>query len=76
MDRPKQKQYLSDEAAALPLHVLNAHDTPITPVWDRNRVAGAARAERYECYPFYKFISRPVPRTGDEESSIRGRARN
>lgn len=50
-----------DKAHLAPLHMSLAECAPVPPYATRKRHNPAYHAAEYECYPFYKQISRCVP---------------
>jgi hypothetical protein len=52
---------LFEGEAPLPIHLSMARDMSMPRYDNRFRQSRAARAKKYDCYHFYKHISRPIP---------------
>jgi hypothetical protein len=53
--------YFTDEDTPLPMHMLFIEQMPLPKYACRSYSSSAARAAQYECFNFYKHISRVVP---------------
>jgi hypothetical protein len=49
------------EEAPLPMHMMMMEEMPRPEYANRFRKSAAARSDYYECFTFYKHISRPLP---------------
>jgi hypothetical protein len=62
MRQPNESpRYFSDKDTPLPMHMLFIEQMPLPRYACRSYSSSAARAARYECFNFYKHISRVVP---------------
>lgn len=62
MPQPNEtSHYFNDEETPLPIHMLFIEKMPLPKYATRSYSSSAARAEQYECFNFYKHISRVVP---------------
>ncbi|MGH9914726.1 MAG: hypothetical protein ACRD63_05495 [Pyrinomonadaceae bacterium] len=57
----KKSEYFAEEEAPLPVHVLMIREMPMPRYGNRYCESKAARAKKYDCFHFYKHISRPLP---------------
>ena len=53
--------YFTDKETPLPIHMMRIDMMPLPKYACRAYNSSAARAVQYECFPFYKHISRVVP---------------
>jgi hypothetical protein len=67
MPQPNERQFFSDEDTPIPMHMLFIDKMPRPRYATRSYSSGAARAAQYECFPFYKHISRVVPAESSQE---------
>lgn len=68
MPQPKETpQYFSDEDTPLPMHMMFIDEMPRPKYACRSYSSPAARAAQYECFNFYKHISRVVPAELNQE---------
>jgi hypothetical protein len=75
MPQPNEKpNYFTDEETSLPLHMLLMEPMPRPKYACRSYSSISARAAQYECFSFYKHISRVVPvdlsQEGDNDTSF------
>jgi hypothetical protein len=62
MPQPNEKpNYFTDEETPLPLHMKLMEIMPRPKYACRSYTSRSARAAQYECFSFYKHISRVVP---------------
>lgn len=59
--------YFTDKETPLPMHMMLVQMMPRPKYACRSYSSSAARALQYECFPFYKHISRVVPAESDQE---------
>ena len=59
----EKPELFSQDEAPLPIHVLMIRDMTMPRYNIRLSESKAARAKKYDCYQFYKHISRPLPLT-------------
>jgi hypothetical protein len=60
MKKSRLTKYFAEESP-LPLHMMMMEEMPRDKYDNRLRVSAAARSDAYECFTFYKHISRPLP---------------
>jgi len=60
MKKSRLTKYFAEEAM-LPMHMMMIEEMPRSKYGNRFRVSAAARSNNYECFTFYKHISRPLP---------------
>jgi hypothetical protein len=65
MKKSRQTKYFAEEAP-LPMHMMMMEEMPQRQHDSRFRISAAARSDNYECFTFYKNISRPLPLRGME----------
>lgn len=58
--RNDSSHYFTDEETPLPMHMLFIEEMPLPKYSCRLYNSSAARAAQYECFNFYKHISRVV----------------
>lgn len=63
----EKKEYFAEEEAPLPMHVLMIREMAMPKYANRFCESKTARAGKYDCFQFYKHISRPLP-LGKSES--------
>lgn len=69
MRQPNEKPpYFTDQETPLPMHMMLMQMMPRPKFACRSYSSGPARALQYECYPFYKHISRVVPAESSQEN--------
>jgi hypothetical protein len=69
MPQPNERsQFFTEEETALPMHMLLMETVPLPKYACRSYSSKAARATQYECFNFYKHISRVVPADLNQES--------
>jgi hypothetical protein len=56
----RRNKYFAEEAP-LPMHMMLIEEMPNHKYSNRFRQSAAARTAYYECFTFYKQISRPLP---------------
>ena len=62
MQQPNDRSpYFTDEETPLPMHMSFIEEMPLPKYACRSYSSSAARAALYECFNFYKHISRVVP---------------
>lgn len=67
MPQPEERSnYFTDEETPLPLHMSLMQEMPTPKYACRAYSSSAARAARYECFSFYKHISRVVLADSEE----------
>jgi len=59
MKNSRLTKYFAEEAM-LPMHMMLMEEMPRNKYSNRFRVSAAARSNNYECFTFYKYISRPL----------------
>jgi hypothetical protein len=59
--------YFTDKDTPLPMHMMLIDVMPVPKYACRSYSSRAARALQYECFPFYKHISRVVPAESSQE---------
>lgn len=59
--------YFTDKETPLPMHMMLIDMMPLPKYATRSYSSSAARAAQYECFPFYKHISRVVPAESSQE---------
>lgn len=62
----KKPRLFAEDEAALPLHVFMIRDMAIPKYGNRFRESRTVRAKKYDCFQFYKHISRPLPLNAGE----------
>jgi len=62
----KRAKFIAEGEAPLPIHVLMIREMAMPKYGNRFRESKAARAKKYDCFQFYKHISRPIPLNGKE----------
>lgn len=67
MPQPNERHYFSNEDTPIPMHMLFIDEMPRPKYANRSYSSSAARAVQYECFPFYKYISRVVPAESSQE---------
>jgi len=60
--------YFSDKDTPLPMHMMLIDMMPLPKYACRSYSSSGARALQYECFPFYKHISRVVPAESSQEA--------
>lgn len=69
MQQPNENtNYFTDEETPLPMHMMLMQMMPRPAYACRAYSSSAARALQYECFPFYKHISRVVPAEINQEN--------
>jgi hypothetical protein len=69
MPQPNEKpHYFTDKETPLPMHMMLMQMMPRPQYACRSYSSTAARALQYECFPFYKHISRVVPAESSQEN--------
>lgn len=69
MQQPKEStNYFTDQETPLPMHMVLMQMMPRPAYACRSYTSNAARALQYECFPFYKHISRVVPTESNQEN--------
>jgi hypothetical protein len=61
MKQESQRTKYFAEEAPLPMHMMMMEEMPMDKYVNRFRKSAAARSDHYECFTFYKRISRPLP---------------
>jgi hypothetical protein len=59
MKKSQLTKYFAEEAP-LPMHMMMMEEMPRDKYGNRFRISAAARSGNYECFTFYKHISRPL----------------
>jgi hypothetical protein len=68
MQQPNENaHYFTDKETPLPMHMMLMQMMPRPKYACRSYSSSAARALQYECFPFYKHISRVVPAEFNQE---------
>lgn len=68
MTQPNEtSHFFTDEETALPMHMLLMEAMPRPKYACRSYSSKPARAAQYECFNFYKHISRVVPADLNQE---------
>jgi hypothetical protein len=60
MKKSQLTKYFAVEAP-LPMHMMMMEEMPRDKYDNRFRICAAARSYNYECFTFYKHISKPMP---------------
>lgn len=60
--------YFTDKDTPLPMHMMLIDMMPLPKYACRSYSSSSARALQYECFPFYKHISRVVPAESSQEA--------
>jgi hypothetical protein len=60
----KMKKYFADDETPLPIEAILISEMPRPKYSNRFCESKAARARKYDCFYFYKHISRPLPLMG------------
>jgi hypothetical protein len=67
----KQARYFADDEIPLPVHVSLIQEMPTPKYSNRFCESKISRARKYDCFYFYKHISRPLPLGGPEDGDGR-----